>query len=174
MSTHLLTRSSSVHRFWGTKQLTSSHLVLRPKPKNCCGDFETQIIKLLTLVLRPKPRNRHSGDKSLPPVLRLNQKNTCFSSPPCVRWGLHTASTNLLIVQPPSTRFVPDHSWYLAPSLLLLPRSSLLPAMSHSPPTHHKRSKHVSPHWITQYGLVQPKCTKFKFKLDQVNYSSHI
>jgi hypothetical protein len=42
--------------------------------------------------------------------------------------------------------------------------------MSHSPPTHHKISKHVSPHRITQYGLIQLKCAKFKFKLEQVNY----
>jgi hypothetical protein len=32
-------------------------LVLRPKPRNCRGDFEAQIIKPELPVLRPKPGN---------------------------------------------------------------------------------------------------------------------
>jgi hypothetical protein len=101
-------------------------------------------------------------------------ENPRFSSPPRVWCGSHTAPPDLPIVQPPSTRLVSDHPRSSAPSLLLLPRSSSLPTMSHSPPTHHETSKHISPHWITQYRLVQPKCAKFKFKLEQVNYSWNI
>jgi hypothetical protein len=40
---------------------TSSHLVLRPKSRNYCGNFEAQITKPSTLVLRPKPRSCHIG-----------------------------------------------------------------------------------------------------------------
>jgi hypothetical protein len=102
------------------------------------------------------------------------QGNSCLSSPPHVRCKSHTASPDLLIVRPSSTRLVPHHPRSSAPRLLLLSWTLSLPAMSHSSPTHHDTSKHVSPHWITQYGLVQPKCVEFKFKLEQVNYSSHI
>jgi hypothetical protein len=63
-----------------------------------------------------------------------------------------------------------DHPRSSVSSLLILPRSSSLSVMSHSPPTHHKISKHVFPHRITQYGLIQLKCAKFKFKLERVNY----
>jgi hypothetical protein len=70
----VLTPSSSAHRFCGTNRQTSSHMVLRPKQRNCHGDFEAQIVKPSALVLRPKPRSHHSGfeNKPLPPVLRLN------------------------------------------------------------------------------------------------------
>jgi hypothetical protein len=36
----VLIPSSSAHWFWGTKWQTSSHLVLRSKPRNRRGDFE--------------------------------------------------------------------------------------------------------------------------------------
>jgi hypothetical protein len=101
-------------------------------------------------------------------------ENPRFSSPPHVWCGSYTMSPDLPVIQPPSTWLVPDHPRSSAPSLLHLPWSSSLPAMSHSPPTHHETSKHVSLQRITQYGLVQPKHAKFKFKLEQVNYSSHI
>jgi hypothetical protein len=45
-----------------------TRLVLRPKPKNRCGDFEAQITKLKLRVLRPKLRNPSTL------VLRLNQE----------------------------------------------------------------------------------------------------
>jgi hypothetical protein len=145
-----------------------------PKPRNRCGDFEAQITKPSTLVLRHKLRNHCSGFEAKPLTnhstnFEAKPENSCFSSAPRVRCGLHTASPDLPIVWPPSTRLVPDHPWSSALSLLLLPRSSSLFAMSHSPPTHHETSKHVSLHRITKYGLVQPKCTKSKFKLKQVN-----
>jgi hypothetical protein len=41
---------------WRNRQI-KAHLVLRHKPKNCRGDFETQITKPKLSVLRPKPEN---------------------------------------------------------------------------------------------------------------------
>jgi hypothetical protein len=38
-------------------QQTTTHLVLRPKPRNCCGDFVGQITKPQMPVLRPKAGN---------------------------------------------------------------------------------------------------------------------
>jgi hypothetical protein len=37
---------------WRNRQ-TEAHLVLRPKPRNCRGDFEAQITKPKLPVLRP-------------------------------------------------------------------------------------------------------------------------
>jgi hypothetical protein len=69
---------------------------------------------------------------------------------------------------------VPDmcsHSRSSASGLLLLPRSSLLPAMPHLPPAHHETSKCDSPN-ETEINVKLPKCPGFKFKLRQVNDSS--
>jgi hypothetical protein len=45
--------------------------------------------------------------------------------------------------------------------------------MSHLSLTHHKTSKHGSPHKIE--GMVEPqKLFEFKFKVRQINYLSHI
>jgi hypothetical protein len=41
---------------WRNRQ-NEAHLVLRPKPRNHCGDFEAQITKPELTVLRPKPGN---------------------------------------------------------------------------------------------------------------------
>jgi hypothetical protein len=41
---------------WRNRQ-TESHLILRPKPRNRRGDFESQITKSKQPVLRPKPKN---------------------------------------------------------------------------------------------------------------------
>jgi hypothetical protein len=41
---------------WRNRQI-EAHLVLRHKPRNCRGDFETQITKPELQVLKPKPRN---------------------------------------------------------------------------------------------------------------------
>jgi hypothetical protein len=41
---------------WRNHQ-TEARLVLRPKPRNCHGDFEAQITKPKLPVLRPKPGN---------------------------------------------------------------------------------------------------------------------
>jgi hypothetical protein len=191
MSTRVLTSSSSAHWFWGANRQTSSHLVLMSKSRNRRSDFETQITKSSTLVLSPKPRNCH-GDfeakitKPLTLVLSPNYwqtvatgfeaipKNPRFSSPPRVRCRSHIMSPDLSIVWPPSTQFVTDHSRSSTLSLILMPRSSSLSVMSHSPPTRHETSKHISPYPITQYELVQSKYDEFKFKVEQVSYSSHI
>jgi hypothetical protein len=66
-----------------------------------------------------------------------------------------------------------DHARSSALSLLLLPRSSLLPAMPNLSPTHHETSERVSPH-KTDSRVEPPKFLGFKFKLRQVNYSSQI
>jgi hypothetical protein len=99
--------------------------------------------------------------------------NPCFSSPPRVRCRSHTMSSELPIVRPSSIWLVLDYPRFSARSLLLLPRSSSLSAMLYSPPTHHEISKHVSPYQITQFGVSSTECTESKFKLNQVNYSSH-
>jgi hypothetical protein len=101
-------------------------------------------------------------------------ENPRFSPLPHVWCGSHKVSPDLPIVRPPSTWLVPDHPRFSTPCLLLLPLSSSLPAMSHSLPSLHRTSKHVFAHRTTQYGLVQPKCAEFKFKLEQVNCSSYM
>jgi hypothetical protein len=53
---------------WRNRQIEAC-LILRPKPRNCHGDFKTQIIKPYLPVLRPKPKK-----PSTTLVLRLNQK----------------------------------------------------------------------------------------------------
>jgi hypothetical protein len=110
------------------------------------------------LILRTKPRNRRSGFEAKPLTNGCHSfdaklGNPRFSSPPCVCCGSHTASLDLPIIRPSSTRLVSDHPRSFTPSLLLLPRSSSLPAMSYSPHTHHETSKHVSPNRITQFGV---------------------
>jgi hypothetical protein len=52
---------------WRNRQ-TIAHLILRPKLKNCLGDFEAQITKLELPVLRPKPRSPSTL------ILRPNQE----------------------------------------------------------------------------------------------------
>jgi hypothetical protein len=92
---------------------------------------------------------------------------------PCAWCRPHTISSDLSIIRPPSTRPVFDQPQSSAPSLLLLPRSSLLPAKPHLSPTHHETSKCVSPH-ETDSRVEPPKFLRFKFKWRQVNYSSEI
>jgi hypothetical protein len=97
--------------FWGPKQVTVA-LVFRPNHwQTIAVGFEAKL------------------------------KNPRFSSPPRVRCRSHTASPDLLIVRPPSTRLVPDHPRSSTSSLLLLPQSSSFPSMSHSPPTCHKHKQ---------------------------------
>jgi hypothetical protein len=134
MSTRVLTSSSSAHRFWGANQQPSSHLVLRPKPINHRGDFEAQITKPYLPVLRPK-----LGTLSTL-VLRLNLETRAS------RLLVHDADhTQCHLTSRLSGHRVPrpilDHPQSSTPSLLLLPRSSLLPTMSYLSPTHHETSK---------------------------------
>jgi hypothetical protein len=155
---------------WGPNQETVV-VILRPKSPNhrplFWGPNQARVVVVL--------RSNHWQTVAIGFEAKL--ENSCFSSPLGVQCVLHTASPDLPIVQPPSTWLVPDHPWSSAPSLLLLPQSSSLSAMSHSPLTHHETSNHVSPNWITQsrvtHHINKPKCIKFKFKLNKVNYSSH-
>jgi hypothetical protein len=80
---HTIFIYSSVLRRKSTNLLP---LVLRLKLRNHHDDFAAQITKSLPLVLRPKPGNPH------------------FSFSPHVQCGSHMASTDLLIVWPPSAR----------------------------------------------------------------------
>jgi hypothetical protein len=158
----VLTPSSYAHRFWGANRQTSSHLVLRPKPKNRPGDFVGQITKPQLSVLRPKlgnpcewfwsqtTRTVATGFASkLREIIDLGfqaePRNLHSLSPYAWYWS-HTASPDLSIVWPSSTRCVFDHLWSSASGFLLLPRSSSLPVMSHLSPTHHETTKRDSPH----------------------------
>jgi hypothetical protein len=153
--------------FWGTNQETVI-VILRPKSPNRRHWIWGPNKEIVTVVLR----SNHW--QIIITSFEVKPENPRFSSPTCVRCKSHMTSLDLPIVWPPSIWLVPNHPWSSAPSLLLLSRSSSLPIMSHSPPTHHETNKCVSPHRITQYRLVQPKCAEFIFKLEQVNYSSHI
>jgi hypothetical protein len=120
-------------------------MVLKPKPRKCRFEFEAQITKPSTLVLRP------NHWQTITTSFEARLANPCFSSPTCVWCESHTVSPDLLIIYPPSTQLVPDHSWSSAPGLLLLPWSWSLSTMSHSPPTHHETSNRISPNRITQF-----------------------
>jgi hypothetical protein len=141
-------------------------MVLRLKPKNRHGDFVSQITKPYVSILRPKSRN--------PSTLFFETKprNLCSSSP-CAWCKPHTASPDLSIVRPPSTRLVLNYRLSSAPSHLFLPQFSSLSAMPHLSPIHHEISKYVSPHEIDNR-VESPKFPGFKFKPRQVNYSSKI
>jgi hypothetical protein len=122
-----------------------------PNHQTIAAYFEAQTGKPANLTFEAQPRSPRS-------------------SPPCAWCRPHTALPDLSIVRPKSTRPMLDHSQSSAPGLLLLPRSSSLPTMSHLSPTHHETRKHNSPYG--QIGVKQLKYPRFKFKLRQVNYSS--
>jgi hypothetical protein len=183
---HVLTSFSSTHWFWGANWQISSHLVLRPKPRNRCSDFVGQITKPHLPFLRMKPGNPSewfwgqttrtvaTGFEAKPREtvdlgFEVEPRDSHFSSP-CARCKSHTASPDLSIVRPPSTRPVRDHPRSSAPGLLLLPWSSSLPTMSHLSPTHHETSKCDSLH--KHIGVKQLKYLGFEFKPRQVNDSS--
>jgi hypothetical protein len=129
-------------------------MILWVKSPNRSCRFWAQTEKPVDLGFKDKPRNSRP-------------------SSPCSWCRPHTGSPDLLTVRPPSIQHVLDHTKSFAPSLLFLPRSSLLPAMPHQSPAHHKTSKHISSH--NTDNMVEPrKSPEFKFKLRQVNYSSQI
>jgi hypothetical protein len=130
--------------FWGTNQETIT-VILSPKSPNRWHWFWGPNQETIIMILR----SNHW--QTIATSFEAKPGNLRFSSPPFVRCGSHKASPDLTIVRPPSTRLVPNHPRSSAPYLLLLPQSSLLPTMSHLPPTHHETSKHVSPHQITQF-----------------------
>jgi hypothetical protein len=108
-------------------------------------------------------------DKPSPPVLRLNQK-TLVS---CLLHVYNADRTRRHPTSQSSGHWEPDLCLIIPDPLHQVSYSSSLPTMSHSSPTHHETSKHISPHWITESGLVQPNCIESTFKIKQVNYSSH-
>jgi hypothetical protein len=131
------------------KQQTVVRFVLRHKMENPKPQFEAKPRETVDLGFEAKPRNPRS-------------------SSPCELYRPHTMLPDLLIVRPLSTLPVLDHPRSSASCLLLLPRSSSLPDMSHLSPAHHKISKHDSPHKIDR---VEPsKLPRFEFKPRQVNY----
>jgi hypothetical protein len=122
--------------------------------------------KTVTVILRPKSPNRRPwfwgpNQETVVVVWRPNHwltfttgfedkpGNPHFSSSPRAWCGSHTVPPDLPIIRPLTTWLVPDHPWSSAPSVLLLHRSSLFPAMSYSAHAHHETSKRVSPHQIT-------------------------
>jgi hypothetical protein len=143
----------------------------KPKPSVLRPNRE----KLSPLVLRPNRRKPsqwfwgQTTDKPSTFVLKLNQE-TCAPH-------LYVHSANHTLHHPisrSSDHWVPDlcdHPRSSALGLLLLPQSSSLPAMPHLLHAHHEASKRISPH-KTKINVKQPKCSKFKFKPQQVNDSS--
>jgi hypothetical protein len=121
---------------WHNRQ-TVARMVLRPKPRWFwrlnhqirTADFEAKIRKPVDLGFEAQQRNPRA-------------------SSPCARCRLHMASSDLPIIWPPSTRPVLEHPRSSAQGLLLLPKFSSLPVMSHLSPTHHETSKRDSPHKI--------------------------
>jgi hypothetical protein len=100
-------------------------------------DTYPHAVSIRSTILRCKPINlipfgfEAQITKPSTPILRLKLENLRFLCSSYVRYGSHTVSSDLPIIRPPSTRLVPDHPRSSGPSLLLLPRSSPLPAMSH-------------------------------------------
>jgi hypothetical protein len=175
----VLTPSSSAYRFWGANWQTSFHLVLRPKPRNHYDDFEAQITKQSTMVLRPKPRNCR-GDfeaqitKLSPPILRLNQEIRA----PRLLHVYDVDRTQRHLTSWSSGHRVPDLCMIIPDSLHQVSYSCLDPHRCPPCRIHHlhitrQANTFLQTEWLN-LGLVQLKSTKFKFKLKEVNYSSHI
>jgi hypothetical protein len=145
------------------KPINHPHLVLKPKPGNKSEWFWGHTTRTVATNFEAKPGETVDLD------FEVELRNP-HSSSPCAQCRPHTASPNLSIVWPPSTWPVLDHPQSSAPSLLLLPQSSSLPAMPHLSPIHHQTRKHISPH-ETGSRVEPPKFPEFKFKTRQVNYS---
>jgi hypothetical protein len=97
---------------WRNRQ-TEAHMVLRPKPRNCHGDFEAQITKPELPVLRPKPRTLHhlgfeAQPRNRPPVLRPNQEKP---SPPVLRPNQSQTVDLAFKAQPRNPHFSSPHTW---------------------------------------------------------------
>jgi hypothetical protein len=105
-----------------------------PNHQTVAADFEAQTRKPVLVVLRSN--NWQTIDLSFESKLR----NPCSSSP-CARCKPHRVSLDLSIIRPSCTWPVLDYPRSSAPGLLLMLRSSSLPAMSHLSPAHYKTSK---------------------------------
>jgi hypothetical protein len=69
---------------WRNQQI-EEHLVLKPKPRNHCNDFEAQIIKLKLPVLKPKSGNPPppwfwGSTKKLTTVFKAKPRETIVTS----------------------------------------------------------------------------------------------
>jgi hypothetical protein len=141
--------------FWGPNQLIVM-VILSVKSPNRSYRFGGPNWKPERVVLRPNHKNRihqfwgqtirtvsTSFEVKLGETIYLGfeakKRNSC-SSCSCGRCRPHIASPNLLIVWPPSTRLALHHPQSSAPSILLLPWSSLLPAMPHLSPSWYKQT----------------------------------
>jgi hypothetical protein len=104
--------------FWCANQQTIA-VILMPKSPNHQPWFWGPNQETIAVALRPNHWQTIATD------LEAKPENPHFSSPPRAWCGSHTTSTDLLIIRPPSTRLLPDHPRSSAPSILLLPQSSL-------------------------------------------------
>jgi anaerobic selenocysteine-containing dehydrogenase len=118
----------------------------QPTNRSMLG-FEAQTKKPTLWFCGPNHQTRAASfeaqtGKPSPFILRLNQETRA------PHLHVHDAdhTWHRPITRPPSTRTMLDHPWSSAPSLLLLPWSSSLPAMSHLPPTHYETRNRDSPH----------------------------
>jgi hypothetical protein len=118
--------------------------------------------KIVAVILRHKSSNRSyqfwgpnqetwvtGFEDKLGAIVDLDfkaQPKNPLSSSPCARYIPHTASPDLLIIWLSSTCPLFDYPRSFALGLLLLPRSSSLPAISHLSPINHETSKHDFPH----------------------------
>jgi hypothetical protein len=128
-------------------QQTEARLVLRPKPRNRCGDFEAQIQNRRCWFWGPNQKTRATDfeaklEKTIKVVLRPNHSQTVgpdfetqprnprFSSPRAL-CRPHTVPLDISIFRPPSTRRV-------RPSSVLCTRSptptAILIAARHAAP----------------------------------------
>jgi hypothetical protein len=148
---------------------------LRPKPENLPPPWFGGSTKKPTPVLRPNrekpwsPVLRPNQGKPSTFVLRLNQETRAPR--------LHVHGANCKRCHLTSRLFghrvldLCDYPRSFAPGLLLLPRSSSLPGMSHLQRTHHETSKHSSLN-ETKVNVKQTNHPGFEFKHHQVNDSS--
>jgi hypothetical protein len=165
-----------IYRFWGQNRETRATSFEAKSEKTITTGFEAKPEKTVTTDFEVKPEKvvpvilRPNHWQTIIVVLRANHWqtvdlgfeaqswNSCFSSPRA-QCRLHTASPDLPIAQPPST-------W-------LVRQSSSLLTMPHLSPTHHETSKHDSSHKTKDKGKTT-KMSKFEFKSQHVNDSSHI
>jgi hypothetical protein len=130
-----------IRRFCGATDKLKSAWLWGTTQETVFVGFETQTGKASTLVLRLNQETRA-------PLLHVHGTDCTQRHP---------------IARSPSIWHVLDHPRSSTPGLLLLPWSSLLPAMSHLLPAYHETSKRDSSHETT-IKVKLPKYFGFKFK----------
>jgi hypothetical protein len=88
--------------FWGPNEETVI-VILRSKSSSHRPLFWGPDQEIVAVVLR----SNHW--QTITTIFEARMGNLCFSSPPCIRCGSHTASPGLPIIRSPSTRLVSDH-----------------------------------------------------------------